>query len=132
MDSFWSSRPLLWPGPAERLLGRRHQLRRGGRRISEEGRYGVQLSMISGSRPAVSRRQFLSGCAVMASLHVTRAFGQDGREAAPELKLVHDFKNAMLHAVSPDGKRLCLYFSRNPHDTFNWSRGGPWKQQKRA
>jgi hypothetical protein len=63
-----------------------------------------------------------------------RAYGQDVVNAKSEsslssgiqVKLVHEFRNAYLLAVSPDGKRVCMYFTKHPRDTFTF-RGGRWK-----
>jgi len=63
-----------------------------------------------------SRRQFLLQAAGLVIPTVSGV----------RLKLVQEFANALLLAVSPDGKRVCLYFDKHPQETFNW-RGGFWK-----
>ncbi|HEX4808651.1 MAG TPA: hypothetical protein VH325_06970 [Bryobacteraceae bacterium] len=43
-----------------------------------------------------------------------------------QVKLVHEFPNAYLLALSPDSKCVCLYFTKHQRDTFTF-RGGRWK-----
>lgn len=40
-------------------------------------------------------------------------------------KLVKEFKDAYLLAVSPDNRKICLYFTKNPIDKFTGN-GGEW------
>jgi hypothetical protein len=64
-----------------------------------------------------------------------RTYGQEalnakgeGSATALQVNLVHEFRNASLLAVSPDGKLACLYFTKHPQDSFTW-RGGLWKHE---
>lgn len=73
---------------------------------------------------AASRREFLRGCACATA---ARALAQvpppSKRSEGPRIRLAKTFDDAFLRAVSPDGKLVCLVFTRRPRMTFNL-RGG--------
>ena len=75
------------------------------------------------TRANVPRRLFISKCLGIAIVPLLRA--QDDRAIVPnrvggrasqsrELKLIKEFKDAYLVAVSPDGGKMCLYFTKRP------------------
>jgi hypothetical protein len=47
-------------------------------------------------------------------------------ETSVNLRLLKTIEYGYLLDVSPDGKQLCLYSTKNPYDSFRWS--GTWKQ----
>src|SRR5665213_1557900 len=76
-----------------------------------------------------SRRSFLLLSAGVACTPLLRS--QNKGQAAPrglrepavkslQPKLVKEFKNAYLVAVSPDGGKMCLYFTKHPQLTFTF------------
>ncbi len=77
---------------------------------------------MSGDSIPITRRRL--GClTVPAIASVRRAFSQGAPTGRTTLKLERDFRNAYLLAVSPDGKRVCLYFTETRQETFTLSSG---------
>jgi hypothetical protein len=68
------------------------------------------------------RRRFLEGCAALAAASLLKGQGQSENPGATPLqpKLVKEFRNAYLMAVSPDGAKVCLYFTKHPLMTFTF------------
>jgi hypothetical protein len=64
----------------------------------------------------------LEGCAALAAASLLKGQGQSENPGATPLqpKLVKEFRNAYLMAVSPDGAKVCLYFTKHPLMTFTF------------
>jgi len=76
-------------------------------------------------QPSNTRRDFLGLVASAATGSVLLGQNKgDGTSPGvharlPEPKLIKEFRNAYLMAVSPDGAKVCLYFTNHPQMTFN-------------
>jgi hypothetical protein len=84
--------------------------------------------MIFATIDTVSRRAFLHCAAgAMLPMVVARAEGQnrDARLSAPlrQLKFAKEIRDAYLLSLSPDGSKMCVYFTRHPNTTFIFRRG---------
>ncbi|HEY1759725.1 MAG TPA: hypothetical protein VGG72_30420 [Bryobacteraceae bacterium] len=78
----------------------------------------------------VTRRRFAGQCVAWAAAPLLqRAAKAQARLTVPDptreqpIKFVREFTNAYTVAVSPDGERICLYFTRHPHVTFTFHNG---------
>lgn len=84
-----------------------------------------------------SRRAFFRfAAATVASVPALRAGPQKATrnselsEPPRELKLVKELKNAYLRALSPDGGKMCVYFTRHPNMTFTLRPGEKVRVEK--
>ena len=84
---------------------------------------------------ATSRRQLLRKWAgLVLPLTISQAVGQHIPSSESEIpsgflpmRLFKEFKFAQLLDTSPDGGKLCLYFTRNPTRSFVWQ--GGWEER---
>ena len=73
---------------------------------------------------SISRRQFSTGLVgLLLPGFATCATGQESAARDFTLRLVHEFKNAVLLAVSSDGARICLHFFKSPIDSYRFEMG---------
>jgi hypothetical protein len=82
-----------------------------------------------GKQPSNTRRDFLGLVASAAASSVLRGQNKEDGTSVPggahaRQKLVWEFRNAYLMAVSPDGTKVCLYFTKHPQMIFAFPRGG--------
>jgi hypothetical protein len=84
----------------------------------------------------ISRRHFLERSAALATfLARERANGQNSASPRPGSKtelstrVIREFPNSSVRALSPDGKKLCMFYSKHPTRSFreqgSWSETTP-------
>jgi WD40 repeat protein len=84
-------------------------------------------------RTVISRRSFIQGAAALFTLPTVlpskwqKVVGPSSDLVSNSvLKLVKEISYSYLLDVSPDGTKFCIYSTKNPYDSFQWS--GTWKQ----
>jgi WD40 repeat protein len=89
-------------------------------------------------RQLITRRDLFRLCATMAAPFAVSwpRFTLGGPTESPgavsadiPVRLVREIKYAQLLDVSPDSKKLCLYFSPDPGRSFVWN--GQWREKKK-
>jgi hypothetical protein len=86
-------------------------------------------------RELIARRDLFRRCAAIAAPFTVPWFSLGGStdsaraNLADRVRLFKEIKHAQLLDVSPDSKKLCLYFSRDPVRSFVWT--GEWREKKK-